>query len=76
VPGEGFFVPSKCFFETGPTRLATLRFNQLSVRSQNPLGESTPVAVIVGRRNGKIPFRFIELALPPNAVANFVTKTL
>jgi hypothetical protein len=73
---EGSLVPSKCFFETGPSGLAALGLDQLSVRSQNPLGEGTPVAVVVGRGNGRIPFRFIELALPANAVAYFVTKIL
>ena len=40
------------------------------------MGKRTPVAVVVGRGNGRIPFRLIKLALPSNAVANFVAKIL
>ena len=50
--------------------------DQLSVRTKHPLGESAPVAVIVGRGDGGIPLGFVKLALPPNAVADFVVKIL
>jgi hypothetical protein len=64
------------FFETRPSWLAALGLDQLSVRTKHPLGESAPVAVIVGRGDGGIPLGFVKLALPPNAVADFVAKIL
>ena len=48
----------------------------MSIRPKYALSESTPVAVVVGRRDGGIPFGFIKLALPPNAVADLVAKIL
>ena len=72
----GLLGGSECLFETSPSWLAALGLDKLSVWPKHPLSECTPIAVVVGRGNCGISLGFVKLALPPNAVANFVAKIL
>ena len=72
----GLLGGSECLFETSPSWFAALGLNELSVRPKYPLSERAPITVIIRRGNCGIPLGFVKLALPPNAIANFVAKIL